>query len=79
VVTSSSSAIPEVCGDAALYCDPADPRDIARQVERVLSSRSLRAELRQAGYERTKRFSWAAAAAQLEGILSSDGAGVAHA
>jgi len=79
VVTSHSSAIPEVCGDAALYCDPADPKDIARQVERVLSSRSLRAELRQAGYERTRSFSWAAAAAQLEDILSRDGAGVAHA
>lgn len=79
VVTSNSSAIPEVCGEAALYCDPSDPKDIAHQVERVLSSRALRSELRQAGYERTRGFSWAAAASQLEGILSCNASGVARA
>ena len=79
VVASNVSAIPEICGDAALYCDPADPADIARQVEHLLQSRQLRAELRQAGYQRTRQFSWAAAAAQLQGIVSRGIAGTLYA
>ena len=78
-IASNVSAIPEICGDAALYCDPADPADIARQVEHLLQSRQLRAELRQAGYQRTRQFSWAAAAAQLQGIVSRGIAGTLYA
>jgi glycosyltransferase involved in cell wall biosynthesis len=71
VVVSNGSAIPEVCGDAALYCDPADPADIARQVQRVIGSRALRQELRAAGHARVRQFTWARAAQQLEEILGS--------
>jgi glycosyltransferase involved in cell wall biosynthesis len=78
VVASNTSSIPEVCGDAAIYCDPADPADIARQVQRVLGSRQLRDELRQAGYVRTRQFSWSLAANQLEGILTGSASGAAY-
>jgi glycosyltransferase involved in cell wall biosynthesis len=79
VVASNTSSIPEVCGDAAIYCDPADPADIARQVQRVLMSRELRGELREAGYARTRRFSWSTAAKQLEDILARSAAGSLYA
>jgi glycosyltransferase involved in cell wall biosynthesis len=79
VVASNSSSIPEVCGDAALYCNPADPKDIAQQVQRVLMSRQLRGELREAGYARTGKFSWPTAAIQLEDILSRGAAGSLYA
>jgi glycosyltransferase involved in cell wall biosynthesis len=70
VVVSNTSAIPEICGEAALYCDPADPADIARQIRRVINSTALRSELRQAGQLRTRQFTWARAAQQLEEILT---------
>jgi glycosyltransferase involved in cell wall biosynthesis len=58
VVASNATCHPEVCGDAALYCDPADPADIAEQIHRVVSDPELAAELRQRGFERLRLFSW---------------------
>jgi len=79
VVASNSSSIPEVCAEAALYCDPSDPQDIAHQVQRALMSRPLRGELREAGYARTRQFSWATAAQQLEEILTRNAVGSLYA
>lgn len=69
-VVSRSASLPEVCGNAVVYCDPDDPADIARQLRRVLTSGALQGELRQAGLVHTRMFSWARAAAQFEDILT---------
>ncbi|MEO0855017.1 MAG: glycosyltransferase family 1 protein, partial [Cyanobacteria bacterium J06648_11] len=33
VIVSQAASLPEVCGDAALYCDPHDPGDIADKMQ----------------------------------------------
>lgn len=71
VVVSNTSSMPEVCGDAALYCDPADPSSIAAQIRRLLDSPALCAELRQAGLQRAQQFGWAKAAKQFEAIMKA--------
>lgn len=58
VVSSNTSSLPEVCGDAALYCDPKNPDDIALQIARLLDDESLRQDLIQKGTKNLKRFSW---------------------
>lgn len=58
VVTSRIPALEERCGDAALFCDPDDPADIARQIRTLLHDPALRAELRRRGFEQARRFSW---------------------
>lgn len=58
VVGSSVSAIPEVCGDAALLVDPRDERALAEALGQVLSHPALAADLRRRGLERAKPFSW---------------------
>jgi glycosyltransferase involved in cell wall biosynthesis len=70
-LVSECSAIPEICGDAAVYCDPNDPTDIAKQLRRILDSPSLRDELRGAGFARTKLFTWRRAAEQLDQLLGA--------
>ena len=70
-LVSRRSAIPEICGEAAIYCDPDDPRDIAQQLRRILESPSLRDEMRIAGFARTKLFTWRQAAEQLNQILDA--------
>ena len=71
VVVSSRASLPEVCGQAAMYCDPNDPRDIAAQLRAVLTTESLRNDLREAGFARARAFSWSRSAAQLEHLLGA--------
>ena len=73
VLASRRAAIPEICGAAAAYCEPDDPADIAGQLERILSSRNLRDEMRESGLARTKLFTWHAAAEKLSEILDREG------
>lgn len=58
VVVSNVASLPEVCGDAALYCNPYDPQDIADKIRRIVTDQDLREQLRQKGFERVKQFSW---------------------
>lgn len=62
VVCSSTSALPEVCGNAAEYFDPADPAAIAAAVERALVSTQRRSELVAEGLRRQAQFTWEACA-----------------
>jgi len=58
VITSNVSSLPEVAGDAAILVDPYDTEQLAHELERVISSESLREELKQKGLEQSKKFSW---------------------
>jgi glycosyltransferase involved in cell wall biosynthesis len=62
VVVSRAASLPEVCGDAAVYCDPHDAGDIAGAIRRVLSDSALQQDLRRRGPKRSERFSWKTAA-----------------
>jgi glycosyltransferase involved in cell wall biosynthesis len=54
--------MPEVCGDAALYCNPADPADIAARLYQVVSDERLRRDLSNRGRARAATFQWSRAA-----------------
>lgn len=62
VVVADTSSLPEVVGDAGLYCDPYHVNDIARQIAALLDNDDLARQLRSAGVERAKQFSWERAA-----------------
>lgn len=62
VLAGRAGALPEVCGDAALYCDPASEDDIARALLALATDPALRARLALAGRERARSFSWDACA-----------------
>jgi glycosyltransferase involved in cell wall biosynthesis len=75
VITSHSSSLPEVVGDAALLVDPHDNGAIAQAMLRVLGNPQLQEELRQKGYERARRFTWAASARKMLSIYEQVYAG----
>jgi glycosyltransferase involved in cell wall biosynthesis len=56
VVTSREASLPEICGDAALYCDAFQPEDIADKIEVVLNDEGLRNKLILKGKENLLRF-----------------------
>ena len=70
VVASRAASLPEVCGDAAAYCDPGDPADIARTVQLVVGDESRQADMRRRGTERARHFSWARAAESMLALLA---------
>ncbi|NBK99235.1 MAG: glycosyltransferase family 1 protein [Erysipelotrichia bacterium] len=58
VLVSNASTLPEICSDAAVYCDPNDVNDIKVKIELVLNNMVLRQKLVTKGLERVKIFSW---------------------
>ena len=58
VLVGRAGALPEVCGDAAVYCDPASEDEIARSLMLLAGDDALRRRLSAAGRERAKLFSW---------------------
>jgi glycosyltransferase involved in cell wall biosynthesis len=58
VVASSSSAVSEVVGNAALTFDPRDPRELAARLASALADPALRAALARQGLERARMLTW---------------------
>ncbi len=70
VVASDIPICREICGDAALYFDPADPGDLARKISLLWNDAGMRKLLGDLGEARAKtRFSWKNHAARLLEIL----------
>jgi glycosyltransferase involved in cell wall biosynthesis len=62
VVTSNTSSLPEVVGDAALMVDPNDIHALAVAIAGVLDDPALAARMRLAGPQRAAQFTWEACA-----------------
>jgi len=58
VLTSNTSSIPEIVGNAAMLVNPENIFEMMRALQRVLLDQTLREKLRHAGYEQVKKFSW---------------------
>jgi glycosyltransferase involved in cell wall biosynthesis len=58
IVTNRRCSMPETCGDAVLYADPASPETYGQELERVLWDETLRGEMRHRALKRATRFRW---------------------
>lgn len=74
-LVSTAGSLPEVCGDAALYCDPHREDDVAARVLELLTDEALRARLRACGPEHSAQFTWercaAATAAAIDAAVAA--------
>ena len=70
VVTSDTSSLPEVVGDAGLLADPGDAGAIAGRIKALLDDPGRAAELGRRGVERAGRFRWDRAAREMEAVFS---------
>lgn len=71
VVTSNTTSLPEVAGDAAILVAPEEPDAIADGIRRLLEDSSLRTDLIQRGLARVPQFTWDIAAKKTWHALSS--------
>jgi glycosyltransferase involved in cell wall biosynthesis len=71
VLVSRTASLPEVCGDAALYCDPLSVEGIARGLEELLCDPSARARLAREGPNHARGFSWDDAARATADVLAT--------
>lgn len=62
VITSNTSSLPEIVGDAAVMIDPMCPQDFMTSIAIALTNVEFRKELIKKGLARAKKFSWEQAA-----------------
>ncbi|CAN5194046.1 glycosyltransferase family 1 protein [soil metagenome] len=73
VITSNVSSLPEAGGDAALYVNPTDTKDIAKKIAMLVTDKDLRKELIQKGRKQVEKFSWEKTAQKALSILEEVG------
>lgn len=65
VITSNTSSMPEVSGNAAHIVNPHNPEEITEGIIKILSDKEYYNELSKKGIERSKLFSWKNMAEQI--------------
>ena len=69
VIVSNEASLPEVCGDAAMYCDARSVDDIAAKISLMMSDPELRQRHREMGLRHVQQFRWDRAASKLMQVL----------
>lgn len=69
VITCSSTAVPEVVGDAGIYVNPDQPESIVEALVELQTRSGLRADLIGRGRQRSLAYSWAACVSRLQEAL----------
>jgi glycosyltransferase involved in cell wall biosynthesis len=70
-VVSRAAALPEVCGDATLYLNPADPEDLSQALIRLLGDAGLRRDLTERGRRQAAGFSWERSAKETLAVMDA--------
>ena len=69
VITSSTSSMPEVCGNAVLYINPAKEDTITTALRKLTNDSQLYEELKTKGLIQARKFSWNKTAQTLKTLL----------
>jgi len=69
VIVSDAASLPEVCGDAVLYCNPRDTGDVTSKIRRLIEDAGAREELRRRGSVRARTFTWERASRALLDVI----------
>jgi glycosyltransferase involved in cell wall biosynthesis len=72
VIVSREASLPEVCGDAAMYCDARSVDDIADKVTQMMGDAASREVWRARGRDHAHAFRWDRSARQLLDVLERE-------
>ena len=71
VLVSDAGPMREVSGNAAIYFNPHNAKELANKIKYLMKNKSVREELQIKGLQQSKRFSWQLAANQLINCIQS--------
>ena len=69
VISSTAASLPEVCGEAALYCDPFSVDDIAEKIKLLIGNDELKKEMIARGLNQADKFTWEKVAERLLEVI----------
>ncbi|MFM7668307.1 MAG: glycosyltransferase family 4 protein, partial [Bacteroidota bacterium] len=69
ILSGNKTSLPEIAGDAAIYCDPFNENDISVGMNRLFHDQDLREVLRANGIQTSELFSWDKTAEMVWGII----------
>ncbi|MEJ2369051.1 MAG: glycosyltransferase family 1 protein [Acidobacteriota bacterium] len=70
VLASRKGSLPEVCGEAVLYCDADSHQDMAAKLVRLCFEKDLRDDLIHRGRKQVQRYTWQKTAEATANLLS---------
>jgi len=70
-VSSNTSSMPEVLGDAALFFDPYHVEEMSLAMRKMLEDKNLRNKFRQKGLERARLFTFEKTASRILDVFES--------
>lgn len=62
ILAANSTCLPEIAGEAAIFCDPMNVEDINAGMQKIMGDEALRNELSTNGLNRVRTFNWDKAA-----------------
>jgi glycosyltransferase involved in cell wall biosynthesis len=68
-IVSNEASLPEVCGDAAMYCNARSVDDIAAKISLMMSDEKLRRRYSEIGLRHVQQFRWDRSASKLLQVL----------
>jgi glycosyltransferase involved in cell wall biosynthesis len=69
VISSDTSSLPEVGGDAVLYANPKDFANVKKQMIYLIHNPEMREEYAKKGIEQSKKFNWSETAKQVYSFM----------
>ncbi len=71
VVVSDRTAMPEICGDAAVYVNPDDTRDMATKINSLLGNKPFYNEKVKSGIAHARQFFWEKSANEILTLINN--------
>ncbi len=58
VISSSKTSLPEILGDAAIYFNPGNHKEMAEKIAQVIRDKDLKNDLIQKGFKQIEKYDW---------------------
>jgi glycosyltransferase involved in cell wall biosynthesis len=68
VAAAKRTSLPEILGDAAIYFEPDDIEEMVEVMERALTDKQLRTQLKERGSKQIQKYSWETMAKEIQSL-----------